>query len=77
LVNSSILPSYTTFDAGISLQVTPVISLEVLGTNLTNSAGLTEGNARAPTANVLTVADATTGRPIFGRTWIASVTAKF
>jgi outer membrane receptor protein involved in Fe transport len=76
-INSSILPSYTTFDAGISLQVTPVISLEVLGTNLTNSAGLTEGNARAPTANVLTVADATTGRPIFGRTWIASVTAKF
>jgi len=76
-VNTSILPSYTTFDAGISLQATPSVSFEVLGTNLTNSAGLTEGNARAPTGNVLTVGDATTGRPIFGRTWTASATAKF
>ncbi len=76
-VNTSVLPAYTTFDAGISLQVTPTLKFEVLGINLTNSAGLTEGNARGPTSNVLTVGDATTGRPIFGRTWVASLAASF
>ncbi len=76
-VNTSILRAYTTFDAGISLQATRIVSFELLGTNLTNSTGLTEGNARAPISNVLTVGDATVGRPIFGRTWTASVSASF
>ncbi|MDP9013608.1 MAG: TonB-dependent receptor, partial [Pseudomonadota bacterium] len=76
-VNTSVLPAYTTFDAGISLQMTPSVRVEVLGTNLTNSTGLTEGNARAPVSNVLTVGDATVGRPIFGRTWTASATVTF
>ncbi|MFL6603671.1 MAG: TonB-dependent receptor domain-containing protein [Steroidobacteraceae bacterium] len=76
-VNTSVLPAYTTFDAGISLQATHSMSFEILGTNLTNSTGLTEGNARAPISNVLTVGNATVGRPIFGRTWTASVTASF
>jgi outer membrane receptor protein involved in Fe transport len=74
VVNTSILPAYATVDAGIRLQVTPSLGLEFLGTNLTNSAGLTEGNARAPISNTLTAADASVGRPIFGRTFTASAT---
>jgi outer membrane receptor protein involved in Fe transport len=72
-VNTSRLPAYTTVDLGLQLNVTPYTSLQFLVSNLSNSAGLTEGNARAPVANALTAADATVGRPIFGRTFTASV----
>ena len=74
LVNTSILPAYTTLDAGLSLQVAKSVGVQVVASNLTNSTGLTEGNARGPVANVLPVGDATVGRPIFGRAWMASVT---
>jgi outer membrane receptor protein involved in Fe transport len=72
--NTSILPAYTTLDAGMSLQMAKSVSVQVVASNLTNSTGLTEGNARGPVANVLPVGDATVGRPIFGRAWTASVT---
>jgi hypothetical protein len=75
--NTSILPAYATFDAGLNLQLKNGWDLELLGTNLNNSNGLTEGNARAPVGNAITVTNATTGRPIFGRTLTVSATYKF
>lgn len=76
-VNASVLPAYTTVDLGLQLNVTESTSFQLAVSNLTNSTGLTEGNARALAGNTLPVADATTGRPIFGRTLTASVTARF
>jgi iron complex outermembrane receptor protein len=43
------------------------VELRLLVSNVTDSAGLTEGNARAAALDVGTVGDATVGRPIFGR----------
>jgi outer membrane receptor protein involved in Fe transport len=67
--NTSILPAYTTLDLGALLSTHNGWSLDVHALNITNSQGLTEGNARAPLSNVISTADATTGRPIFGRTF--------
>lgn len=72
--NKSVLPAFATLDLGSRLKVTKNIDLELLMTNVTNSTGLTEGNARAPASNVITVSDATVGRPIFGRAVMASAT---
>jgi iron complex outermembrane receptor protein len=72
--NKSVLPAFATLDIGSRLKVTKNIDLELLMTNVTNSTGLTEGNARAPASNVITVSDATVGRPIFGRAVMASAT---
>lgn len=75
--NTSILPSYSTVDAGVTMQVTKKVSLQLLGSNLTNSTGLTEGNARGPIANILPVTNASVGRPIFGRAFNASATVSW
>lgn len=75
--NTSILPAYTTVDAGMTLQVSKSVSVQLLGSNLANSTGLTEGNARGPVANVLPVGVATVGRPIFGRAFTASATVSW
>ena len=73
--NFSILPAYTTLDLGVSVFPSAHIELRLLATNVTDSAGLTEGNARAAgiAAAGTLVSDATTGRPIFGRQVVASV----
>jgi outer membrane receptor protein involved in Fe transport len=75
--NTSVLPAYATFDAGLNVQLKNGLDLEVLGTNLNDSNGLTEGNARAPVGNAISVTNATTGRPIFGRTFTFSALYKF
>ncbi len=67
--NTSILPAYTTLDLGALFSAHNGWSLDVHALNITNSQGLTEGNARAPLSNVISTADATTGRPIFGRSF--------
>jgi len=67
--NTSILPAYTTLDLGALFSTHNGWSLDVHALNITNSQGLTEGNARAPLSNVISTADATTGRPIFGRSF--------
>ena len=76
-VNTSVLQPYTTLDVGLHLPLSKTVTLDLQGTNLTDSTGLTEGNARAPANNTLVEADATTGRPIFGRAFTMSLTAKF
>jgi len=72
--NFSILPGYTTLDLGITVNPTQHTELRFLVTNVTNSAGLTEGNARAAgiAAPGTLVSDAITGRPIFGRQFSGS-----
>ena len=72
--NLSILPGYTTLDLGITVNLTAHSELRALVTNVTNSAGLTEGNARAAgiAAPGTLVSDAQTGRPIFGRQFSVS-----
>ena len=70
--NLSVLPAYTTLDVGATLMPTERLELRLLASNVTNSAGLTEGNARASALNTGTVGDATVGRPLFGRTITAS-----
>ena len=75
--NLSVLPGYTTLDAGMTLSPTDSLDLRILATNVTNSAGLTEGNARASALNVGTVGDATVGRPLFGRQITASALYKW
>ncbi len=72
-VNASVLPAYQTVDLGSFLKLSGGWGLETHVLNLTNSAGLTEGNARAPLANDLGVGTSTSGRPIFGRSFTASV----
>jgi iron complex outermembrane recepter protein len=73
--NFSVLPGYTTLDLGVTVSPTERTELRFLATNVTDSAGLTEGNARAAgiAAPGMLVSDATTGRPIFGRQYSASL----
>jgi iron complex outermembrane recepter protein len=73
--NFSVLPSYTTLDLGFTVSPADRVELRFLVTNVTDSAGLTEGNARAAgiAAPGTLVSDATTGRPIFGRQFVASL----
>ena len=73
--NFSVLPAYTTLDLGVTVSPTDRTELRFLVTNVTDSAGLTEGNARAAgiAAPGTLVSDATTGRPIFGRQFAASL----
>lgn len=71
--NLSVLPAYTTLDLGLTANPTDHVELRLLVSNVTNAAGLTEGNARASALGVGTAGDATVGRPIFGREALASV----
>ena len=72
--NASVLPAYRTLDVGVHLQLDANFSAQLLCTNVTDSHGLTEGNARAPgVSGDLVQADATVGRPIFGRSYVASL----
>jgi iron complex outermembrane recepter protein len=73
--NFSVLPAYTTLDLGVTVSPTDRTELRFLVTNVTDSAGLTEGNARAAgiAAPGTLVSDATTGRPIFGRQFVGSL----
>lgn len=72
--NASVLPAYRTLDLGLHLQLDANLSAQLLCTNVTDAHGLTEGNARAPgVSGDLVQADATVGRPIFGRSYVASL----
>ncbi|MCG8506653.1 MAG: TonB-dependent receptor [Sphingomonadales bacterium] len=65
--NLQSLPSYTKFDAGIVLTLNERMTFQIVGDNLTDKIGLTEGNPRAigstaPSGVIL-------ARPILGRTF--------
>jgi outer membrane receptor protein involved in Fe transport len=66
--NLQSLPSYDKVDLGLIVEVNRM-TFQVVGDNVTNSHGLTEGDPRA----VLTA----NARPILGRSWTFSVGYKF
>jgi len=71
--NQQYLPSYRTIDAGVLFSVGDKIEVRLAGTNLNNELGLTEGNSRLTTGNVGPI----NARPLFGRTWEASLLYRF
>ena len=76
LGNTLVLPDYTTIDAGVLWSVTDNLDFQIIGRNLSNEVGLTEGNPRSGFSEILTE-DSYFARPILGRSWIASVTYNF
>ena len=74
--NTIVLPSYEVIDAGVAFDITPDLTLELHGNNLTNEIGLTEGNPR--TGQIVGVqADIFMARPILGRAWRLSAAYRF
>ena len=63
--NQQILPAYNTVDAGIVGDIGTHFEVRVQGSNLTNTIGLTEGNARILTSGISNGFEM--ARPIFGR----------
>jgi len=66
--NSTELPSYGTFDAGVTLTRNDW-QFQVVGDNITNAHGLTEGNTRTDNLSGQGTKVAVYGRPIFGRSF--------
>ncbi|ATY30930.1 TonB-dependent receptor [Sphingomonas psychrotolerans] len=66
LFNLTSLPAYQTFGASASVTYGPW-RLQVVGDNLTNAKGLTEGNPRTDQLAGQGATDAIYGRPLFGR----------
>lgn len=66
IYNNTALPEYSTFGAGITVTHDDW-QLQVVGDNLTNARGLTEGNSRTDNLSGQGSAEAIYGRPIFGR----------
>ncbi|RXD07056.1 TonB-dependent receptor [Sphingomonas sp. UV9] len=64
--NNTALPAYQTVGAGITL-THDTWQMQVVGDNLFNAKGLTEGNTRTDQLSGQGTADAIYGRPIFGR----------
>lgn len=66
LYNNTALPSYGTTGAGVTLH-RGTWQMQVVGDNLFNAHGLTEGNTRTDSLSGQGSAEAIYGRPIFGR----------
>ncbi|WCT79977.1 TonB-dependent receptor [Novosphingobium humi] len=66
LFNLTALPAYETLGAGATLNWGPW-RVQVVGDNLTNAKGLTEGNPRTDQLAGQGASDAIYGRPLFGR----------
>jgi outer membrane receptor protein involved in Fe transport len=74
--NTIELPKYDKLDAGVIFDVTDTLTVQLSGDNLTDEVGLTEGNPRVdPTAGGIGVLY--NARPLFKRSFTASVTARF
>lgn len=71
--NQQYLPSYRTIDAGVLFSLGDKIEVRLSGTNLNNELGLTEGNSRLTAGGTGPI----NARPLFGRTWEASVLYRF
>lgn len=74
VANTTGLPAFTTLDAGVIWSATDQLRVQVVGTNLTNEVGLTEGNPRTDTLTGQGTTTAIYARPIFGRLYRASLT---
>lgn len=72
--NKTSLPAYTNLDAGAIWEIGHGLRLQLIGSNLTNTIGLTEGNPRVDTLGGQGTSTATYARPNFGRLFRASLT---
>lgn len=72
--NDTVLPAYTTLDAGAIWDAGHGLRLQLIGTNLTNTTGLTEGNPRVDLIGGQGTSKAIYARPIFGRLFRATLT---
>jgi outer membrane receptor protein involved in Fe transport len=75
--NQTELPAFTTLDAGLIYDPRDELRVQVVGSNLTNEVGLTEGNPRVDTLVGQGTRTAIYARPIFGRTFRASMTYRW
>ncbi|MBB5368679.1 MULTISPECIES: TonB-dependent receptor [unclassified Janthinobacterium] len=64
--NATELPAYHSFGAGVTVTQGDW-TLQIVGDNLTNAKGLTEGNTRTDTLSGQGTQQAIYGRPVFGR----------
>jgi outer membrane receptor for ferrienterochelin and colicin len=71
--NTQYLPAYNTLDLGILAEISDKLEFRVTGTNVNNEIGLTEGNSRLVGGSSGPII----ARPIFGRTWEASLNYRF
>ena len=71
--NTTLLPAYTTVDAGIIVELTRQLRFQVMGSNLSNAIGLTEGNPRTDALVGQGTTMATYARPVFGRAFRMSL----
>ncbi|MGB9990231.1 TonB-dependent receptor [Massilia sp. SM-13] len=71
--NLQYLPSYKTVDLGALFIMNDKVEFRINATNVTNELGLTEGNSRLTTGGSGPI----NARPLFGRTWEASLTYRF
>ncbi len=72
--NSTKLPGYTTLDAGVIADLNKNLRFQIMGSNLTNKIGLTEGNPRTDPLTGQGTGTAIYARPIFGRAIRVSLT---
>ena len=70
--NLQLLPGYDTFDLGATFKAGP-LEFQAVVTNLTNTLGLTEGNARI----IGTTSGSVIARSIFGRNFQLSALYRF
>lgn len=76
LANRTAMPAYQTLAAGVSLERGPLM-LQLVGENLTNSRGITEGNPRNDALFGQGSAEVIYGRPLFGRNFRLTATYNF
>jgi iron complex outermembrane recepter protein len=74
--NSIELPSYDKLDAGVLYDWNDRTTFQLTGDNLTDEVGLTEGNPRTDVGSG-GIGAVYNARPLFGRSFQASVTVKF
>jgi outer membrane receptor protein involved in Fe transport len=74
--NTIELPKYDKLDAGVIFDVNPSLSLQLVGDNLTDEVGLSEGNPRTD-VGAGGIGAVYLARPLFGRSFLASATYHF
>lgn len=75
--NATALPAFTTLDLNLLAHVADRIDVQFHASNLTNTVGLTEGNARVDQLGGQGTAEAIYARPIFGRIVTASLSYRW
>ncbi|HEX6994956.1 MAG TPA: TonB-dependent receptor [Gammaproteobacteria bacterium] len=74
--NTVVLPSYTKVDAGFIYDVSDSLSVQLVGDNLTDEVGLTEGNPRTD-IGATGIGAIYLARPLLGRSFRASAEYRF